>query len=137
MVKDLSPFALAALLVWPSVILPQAPPPVSQIAYLDEVEAQPRTGHFVYPLLGRSHGTTNGFNSMVGVYTSTDYVITGTHTDQEMFFVVEGTGTALVGDQEFPIRPGATWIVRPGQAHGIKRDPGSPHVKAFFVHGAP
>lgn len=108
-----------------------------KVVHLDQVKPMLRPGHEVFSLLGRSHGTTGGFNSLVGVYQSLDFVITGTHTDQEMFFVIEGTGTALVGTMEIPIRPGSCWVVRPGQVHGIKRDPGSPHVKAFVVHGAP
>lgn len=113
-----------------------AGPALPAIVFLDQTKAMPRKGHVVHSLLTPRNGVTNGFVSMVGIYTDTEFVITGTHTDQEMFFVLEGTGTALVGDQEFKIRPGACWLVKPGQVHGIKRDPEAPHVKAFLVHGA-
>ena len=96
-----------------------------------------RGNHLVYPLLNASHGLTAGANAMVALYTSREFVITGTHDDQEIFYVIEGRGHAKVGDDEIAIGPGSCFFVPPHTVHGIKSDPDCPGVRAFFVHAAP
>jgi mannose-6-phosphate isomerase-like protein (cupin superfamily) len=105
--------------------------------YLDENNPKQREGHYVQYLINEWHGSTNGFNSIFAVYTSKDFVITGMHEDQEMFFVVEGMGWALIGDKEIPVYPGACWLVPPNTMHGIKCAETSEGIKVFVVHGAP
>lgn len=107
------------------------------VTYLDENPPKNRKGHKVHTLLNSWRGTTNGFNSILGIYTANEFVITGTHTHQEMFYVIDGIGWALVGDKVFPIHTGACWFVPPNTKHGIKCAYGCKGVKAFVVHGAP
>ncbi len=107
------------------------------VTYIDENQPKYKEGHHIHNLLNQWWGTTNGFNSLVGVYTSKDFVITATHTDQQMFYVIEGKGWALVGEKIFPIFPGACWFVPPNKKHGIKCAANCKEVKAFVVHGAP
>jgi mannose-6-phosphate isomerase-like protein (cupin superfamily) len=107
------------------------------VTYLDENGKKNRDGHHIHFLLSDYHGTTNGFNSIYGSYTSKEFVITGTHEDQEMFFVIKGTGWALIGNSEIPVYPGACWLVPPHTVHGIKCAANSESVEVFIVHGAP
>lgn len=113
-------------------------PPVAAplVAQLDQTKALARREHTVQMLV-RPVQARNGFFSFVGHFTGLDYAITGVHRDQEMFFVLEGEGVALIGDKEVPIRAGSCWVVPPDTVHGIKRTPESTGVRVFVVHGAP
>ena len=104
---------------------------------IDSVEPVDRGNHTVWPLLSAKHGLTAGATAMAANYTDTEFVITGTHDDQEIFYVLEGTGTALIGEEEIEIGPGSCFLVPPHTVHGIKRDASCDGVKAVFVHAAP
>lgn len=103
---------------------------------LDEITSIEKKGHFVYPLLNDENGCVAGCNVCIGCYTDEEYVITGAHEDQEIFYVLEGTGTALVGEQEINLKPGTCFLVKPGNKHGIKKDKDCEYVKALFFHAA-
>jgi mannose-6-phosphate isomerase-like protein (cupin superfamily) len=87
-------------------------------------------------LIGQANGATNGFCVGVGIYYLDTYLEPGVHDDQEGFYVVEGTGTARVGNAEFAIRPGSAFIAQKGVPHAIKRDADSGPVKVAWSHGA-
>jgi mannose-6-phosphate isomerase-like protein (cupin superfamily) len=70
------------------------------------------------------------------MYTKAEYGQSNTHTDQEGFYVLEGTGKALVGDSELLLRPGICFIVPPGFGHAIKKDDSCEYIKLFFFHAA-
>lgn len=106
------------------------------VTFLDENPPRQREGHTVSFLLNEWWGTTNGFNSIVVNYTAKEFIITGTHSNQEMFYLIEGYGWARVGEEVFPVYPGACWLVPPETIHGIKCAETSEGVKAFVVHGA-
>lgn len=61
---------------------------------IDSVQPVDRGNHTVWPLLNAKHGLTAGATAMAANYTDTDFVITGTHDDQEIFYVLAGTGAA-------------------------------------------
>lgn len=88
------------------------------------------------PLLGPECGTLNGCTCGILEYTQTEYKQGGIHDDQEVFYVLEGTGEALVSEYKFPLRPGDCFHVPPGHYHAIKRDPGCPAIRLFFFHAA-
>jgi mannose-6-phosphate isomerase-like protein (cupin superfamily) len=104
---------------------------------MNEVEQIDRGNHLVYPLLNQAHGLTGGATAMAADYTDTEFVITGTHDDQEIFYVIDGSGEALVGEEVIPIQPGSCFLVPPHTVHGIRRDDSCEAVRAFFVHAAP
>ena len=103
---------------------------------MNEVEPRHLPGHDTVVGINSWWGATGGFSSHVAFYYSKEYVITGVHEDQEMFYILEGTGWARLGDEEIRLKPGICFLVKPGQVHGIKADADCPGVKAFFVHGA-
>lgn len=104
--------------------------------HANDVKPIMKEGHHVQFLLNHKNGCVAGCNAAIGYYTSEDFVITGAHEDQEVFFVLEGTGQAKVGDDIIDISPGSCFLVKPGLIHGIKRDPGCEYVKAVFFHAA-
>jgi mannose-6-phosphate isomerase-like protein (cupin superfamily) len=88
-------------------------------------------------MLGPAQGCVRGFSSGVSAYTTTEYHIAPQgHADQEGFVVLEGTGWAKVGDEEQRIGPDDCFVAPAGAPHGIRRDPGVPHVKVCWFHGA-
>lgn len=70
------------------------------------------------------------------MYTQEEYKQGNTHEDQEGFYVLEGAGKALVGDNEIMLHPGVCFIVPPGFYHSIKKNAGCKYVKLFFFHAA-
>ena len=50
--------------------------------------------------------------------------------------VLEGTGFAKVGDEEFPVAPGTAFIAPAHTVHTIRRDESCGHVAVFWFHSA-
>jgi gentisate 1,2-dioxygenase len=88
------------------------------------------------PLLGSENGCLAGCRTGLLAYSQMEYKQGGVHEDQEGFYVLEGTGHALVGESEFPLSPGSCFIVPPGLYHSIKRDAACDSIKLFFFHAA-
>ena len=93
-------------------------------------------GHAGAELIGSDNGATNGFCLGVSAYYLETYGEPGVHDDQEGFYVLEGTGTAKVGNEEFEIAPGSAFIALQGVPHSIKRNSGSAPIKVVWTHGA-
>lgn len=94
-----------------------------------------RTG---YELIGEKDGCVNGCRCGVSVYTRVEYDLerAGAHEDQEGFFVLEGHGRAMVGDDEIILEPGVCFVVPAGVKHCMKRDADSESCKVFWFHAA-
>ena len=88
------------------------------------------------PLLDQENGSQAGCRCGILEYTQLEYHQGGTHEDQEVFFVLSGTGLAVVGDQEIPLSPGVCFVAPPRRYHSIKRDQTVPCVRLFFFHAA-
>ncbi len=100
------------------------------------VPAIARPGTTSYPMLDETHGCVNGFSAGITLYTEPEYLAPGVHADQEGFVVLEGTGWARVGNEEFRLAPEVCFIAPAGVAHAVKRDANVPHVKVCWFHGA-
>ena len=87
-------------------------------------------------LIGPEHGAVNGFCMGVSYYEDAEYREPGVHEDQEGFYVLEGQGTARVGNEEFPVAPGTAFIAARGVPHTMKRDEESGPIKVLWAHGA-
>lgn len=92
--------------------------------------------HDYVELLGESNGCTAGCRTGLLSYRQTEFIQGGVHDDQEGFYVLEGHGWAKVGEDEFPIAPGSSFIAPAGLWHYIRRDDDCPCVKLFFFHAA-
>lgn len=98
-----------------------------------ESEVGPQAGGL---LIGKDNGATCGFCMGVSYYPLTEYGNPGIHEDQEGFYVLEGRGTAKVGDEEFAVQPGSCFIANKGVPHTMKRDADSGPIKVLWCHGA-
>lgn len=102
-----------------------------------ESELALRGGEHVGGLLvGPAQGAVKGFCIGISYYDRTEYGTPGVHEDQEGFYVLAGTGTARVGDAEFPVRPGTAFLAAKGVPHTLKRDAASVPIKVLWTHGA-
>ena len=87
-------------------------------------------------VLTAENGYVAGCKAGFTFYEDTEYGKGGVHDDQEGFLVMEGTGKALFGEQEFGVYPGLTMIAPAGTRHTIKRNIDSEPVKVFWFHSA-
>ncbi len=94
-----------------------------------------RTG---YELIGEKDGCVNGCRCGISVYTRKEYDLAhaGAHDDQEGFFVLEGRGRAMVGDDEIVLEPGVCFVVPAGVKHCMKCEQDSGFCKVFWFHAA-
>ncbi len=111
--------------------------PEVAVIYRDEKSPKSYEGFAVTDLLDEWWGTINEFSSRFTTYTSKDLLYRGKHDFQEMFYVTEGYGWAVVGENEFPVFPGTCWLVPPQTDHGIKCAETSEALKLFIVKSAP
>lgn len=102
---------------------------------LDSIIAQmpERTGH---TLLDEKQGCVNGCRMGVSLYRNTEYHMPQRHDDQEGFFVLDGKGYALVGEEEIPLLPGTSFMVPAHTDHVIRRDPSCDCCKVLWFHAA-
>ena len=106
--------------------------------YVRKAEVKPLDfpGHKAFPLLNESNGCAAGCKTGISLYMSDEYSAPGVHDDQEGFIVLEGTGWAKVGDEEFRLEPETSFIAPAGTAHAVRKDTGIEHVKLFWFHAA-
>ena len=102
----------------------------------DEVQATTGNGLAYKSLITEQFGAVNGFVLGMTEYHAEEYQNVGLHETQEGFYVIAGEGTARIGDEEFPIRPGTSFIAPKGVPHSVKKSPGSIPVKLIWAHGA-
>jgi len=102
----------------------------------DEVNATAGNGLTYKSLITEQFGAKNGFVLGMTEYYAEEYQNVGVHDTQEGFYVIAGEGTARIGDEEFPIRPGASFIAPKGVPHSVKKSPGSIPVRLIWAHAA-
>lgn len=100
------------------------------------IEKMRKEGRHSCDVLTMENGCVAGCKAGFSYYEATEYGKGGVHDDQEGFLVLEGTGSARFGDQEFDIYPGLTMIAPAGVSHSLKRNEDSVPVKVFWFHSA-
>ncbi len=109
------------------------------IPYVNLSEVMEREGRKTgYTLLDERHGCVNGSRCGVSFYTREEYREkgVGVHEDQEGFFVLEGTGKALIGDEEIDLKPGVCFMVPAKTPHIMKKSKDCDVCKVFWFHAA-
>lgn len=109
--------------------------------YITMKEAEERAGKQGntgrgYRLLTEENGCVAGCCSGITIYDETQYGKGGVHEDQEGFFVLEGDGYALIGEEEFEVHPGTSFLAPAGVRHCIRRNEDSCPVKVLYFHSA-
>ena len=75
--------------------------------------------------------STSGFNLAIIVYNKPHY--SGIHEDNEVIYILEGEGTALIGGQEVPFKPECLLKAAKGVEHSFEKISKGP-VKAVVIH---
>jgi gentisate 1,2-dioxygenase len=89
-----------------------------------------------YPLLSEKQGCVKGCCSGINYVYAEEYPTPGVHDDQEGFLVMEGSGWAKVGGEEFRLEPDMCFIAPKGVPHCVKKDSETEFVKIFWFHSA-
>lgn len=100
------------------------------------IEQMKEAGRKSCDVLGVENGCIDGCKAGFTFVYDTEYGKGGIHQDQEGFLVVEGTGMALIGDEEQKLYPGVCMIAPAGVKHIFKKDLDCEHVKLFWFHAA-
>ena len=104
---------------------------------LEEALVARQEGKRGVKFLTEANGCLSGCCSGVTIYSEKEFnPAPGYHDDQEGFFVLEGEGYAKLGDCEFPIKPGDSFIALPKVRHTIRTNDESRPVKVFWFHSA-
>ena len=104
---------------------------------MEEILEKQGTDARGYRFLTAENGCTNGCCSGTTIYA--DYEFNPhppCHEDQEGFYVLEGEGYAKLGDLEFPVKAGDSFVALAGVPHTIKTKEGCQAVKVFWFHSA-
>lgn len=106
--------------------------------YKDErnINLQYYGNHFGAELIGVNEGATNNFSIGIAIYDRNEYGDPGLHEVQEAFYIIEGFGTAKIGNDEIRIKPGDSFIAKAQTPHVIKKDIESVPIKLIWAHGA-
>ena len=101
-----------------------------------KIAPQQMEGYRYLPLLGPENGCTGCCLTGISIYTCTRYPEPQAHPFQEGFYVIEGEGFAMVGDQEFPVRAGTSFLAPAGLRHAVRCKRAGHSVRIFWFHSA-
>lgn len=87
-------------------------------------------------LIDESNGAQNHFSMGISEYFAEEFGDMGVHDIQEGFYILEGSGYAKVGSEEFPIIKGDSFLVPAGIKHVLKKDKKSKNLKVLWAHGS-
>ena len=90
-------------------------------------------GALSYQLFNETNSPINGFSAMFNEFTNDTYLKPGIHEDNEGFYVVEGSGSIQIANQEFTLGPGSAMIVPANTLHAIKKNSAN-CLKIFLFH---
>lgn len=85
-------------------------------------------------LLTGENGCVHDCMTGVSYNYHTEYPEAQAHEFQEGFYVVSGRGYAKVGDQEFPVYPGVSFLAPAHVYHAVKTDDAAEPVVVFWFH---
>lgn len=97
-----------------------------------EVEAQAKDWGSLKPLFeGATLKSKSGFSMSLITYSQPHY--SGSHTDHEIIYILNGRGTATIGGRQLMFRSGHLLAIPMNTEHGISKIEEGP-VRAILVH---
>ena len=108
---------------------------MSYVSKFNENEFLEFPGAVSYPIFTLESSPIANCSAAFNVFQSETYPTTmGVHDDNEGFYVIEGFGKMMVGDEEYKLEPHTAMYAPAGVLHGIKKDPSSMDLKTFLYH---
>lgn len=104
------------------------------VAKFNESNLKMSTGHRACQILSEEISGMAGVSTGMSIYFTETYSTPGIHEDHEGFFVVEGDGWVKMGEDEFSVSSGTSFLVPAGTAHAICKKTGGVDVKIFWFH---
>lgn len=89
-------------------------------------------GHSSCHMLDAEQGCVGDCAAGISVYSASDFCEPQVHPYQEGFYVIEGSGEALVGEERFPIEAGMSFLVPRKTRHSIRAC--ADEVRLFWFH---
>lgn len=91
-------------------------------------------GSHSWELFGESESPCRGYRAMLNHFYNEEYLVPyGVHDDHEGFYVISGTGTMVIGEEEFTLLPGASMVAPAGVPHAIRKT-SEQDLKIFLFH---
>lgn len=89
--------------------------------------------HLSCTLLDAEQGCVDDCMAGISEYAGTEYSPAQKHPFQEGFYVISGAGSARIGEEEFPVHEGMTFLAPRETLHTIKSSGAEP-VRVFWFH---
>ena len=93
-------------------------------------------GHISCPMLTEAQGCVNQCAAGISSYYCEKYSLPAQHEFQEGFYVIEGTGQVKIGQDEFPVEKGYSFLVPVYMEHGMKKSAKCDVLKVFWFHSS-
>ena len=91
-------------------------------------------GSVKYPIFTAENAPVSGVSASAADYLKDEYPVPGVHEDKEGFYVYDGKGMAMVGDEESAISEVCCFYAPAGVKHQIKKDKDCGELKIFLFH---
>lgn len=91
-------------------------------------------GCYAWPFFEEGESPCKGYRAMYNHFYNEEYIVPyGVHEDHEGFFVVSGTGTMMIGDEEFVLEPGVSMVAPANVPHAIRKT-SEQDLEIFLYH---
>lgn len=101
---------------------------------LKEKQVKEFNGANCYPVVKEGEISLKGVTAGVNHVFTTEYPPVGIHDNNEGFYVMSGSGKALVGEHEVEIDKGSCFFAPAGVPHALKKNPESDNMEVFLFH---
>ena len=99
-------------------------------AVLTETDAKPG----FWKMMDEKTGCGSKVWSAIGYNADTEYHFGAVHDDMEVFLVLEGSGWAMIGEEEFPIKKDTCYVAPAGVRHGTRSDSEEHPLRLYWFH---
>ena len=99
-------------------------------AVLTETDAK----HGFWKMMDEKTGCGSKVWSAIGYNADTEYHFGAVHDDMEVFLVLEGSGWAMIGEEEFPIKKDTCYVAPAGVRHGPRSDSEEHPLRLYWFH---
>ena len=99
-------------------------------AVLTETDAK----HGFWKMMDEKTGCGSKVWSAIGYNADTESHFGAVHDDMEVFLVLEGSGWAMIGEEEFPIKKDTCYVAPAGVRHGTRSDSEEHPLRLYWFH---
>ena len=90
--------------------------------------------HGFWTMMDQSTGCGSKVWSAIGYNADTEYHFGAVHEDMEVFLVLEGSGWATIGQEEFRIEKDMCFVAPAGVRHGTRAESADRPLRLYWFH---